>query len=56
MGSPPDARSGVPNSVSVSDSAHRFGLLLASGTHRDSSMNYRPSALVSAWIRHGSGG
>jgi hypothetical protein len=42
-----------PNSVSVSDSAHRCGLLLASVTRADTRLNQRPSALVRAWNRHG---
>jgi hypothetical protein len=43
----------IPNSVSVSDSAHRFRLLLVSGIHPNTCIIQRPSALVSTPIRHG---
>ena len=44
---------GNSNSVSVSDSAHRCWLLLASVTHPNTRINQRQSAPVSARNRHG---
>ena len=47
------AGKGLPASVSVSDSAHRCQLLLASVNHPKAGINQRPSALVSVPKRHG---
>jgi hypothetical protein len=46
----------VPNSVSVSDSAHCFWLLLASDAYPETRMSQRPSALASTVSAWGSGG
>jgi hypothetical protein len=40
----------VPNSVSVSDSAHCFWLLLASDAYPETRMSQRPSALASTGL------